>query len=293
MKIQNVPAAVHLEFFADPGHGWVQVPFSLLWELDLQDHISSYSFIDEKHVYIEQHGDYVRLRDAMSARGLTPIFKETRTSGDSPIRQKRSFDSSEMPVPALLDLTLAVEFSVLDEAGKGVLVEDSFNWCTGGNSCREDILLRLVEEVDRQVAHGWLKGKTFESARVVSVTRNFQEGKFLDFPVELTLSRAKADQMLLELTAAAAAASESAALPLEIQLDGLFLIKGDETSIQVIWNNLSGVNFVAPRANPDYTYESYLRMVEHEWGGSLKDGSVLTMHCVGQATILRMHTIKR
>ncbi|HGM7876962.1 TPA: hypothetical protein ACKRQV_001225 [Pseudomonas aeruginosa] len=84
-----------------------------------------------------------------------------------------------------------------------------------------------------------------------------------------------------------------ASMTQEIKLDGVFLIKGDPVSIGVIWNNLSGANFSGLSSRPDFTYEDYLKMVEHGWKCDLKAGGVLTLHQVGSSEHQATHTIQR
>ncbi|MGP0171302.1 DUF7688 family protein [Pseudomonas sp. NCHU5208] len=77
-----------------------------------------------------------------------------------------------------------------------------------------------------------------------------------------------------------------------IELNGAFLIRGDESSIKVIWKNLTGENFKQPRPwNIDYTHDAYLRMVEREWLADLSAGGVITLHQIEGNAVLAIHTI--
>lgn len=87
--------------------------------------------------------------------------------------------------------------------------------------------------------------------------------------------------------------SRDASMTQEIKLDGVFLIKGDPVSIGVIWNNLCGANISGQSSRPDFTYEDYLKLVEHDWKCDLKAGGVLTLHQVGIAECRATHTIQR
>jgi len=44
-------------FYEDPGHGWLQVPKKDITELNIQDDISDYSFVDDDNVYLEEDCD--------------------------------------------------------------------------------------------------------------------------------------------------------------------------------------------------------------------------------------------
>ena len=75
-------------WFSDPGHSWLQVPLVTTTNLD----ISSYSYRDAHHAYLEED------RDAglwLAARGYTrataPHYPESHTDEDSSIRDKKRF----------------------------------------------------------------------------------------------------------------------------------------------------------------------------------------------------------
>lgn len=190
MNIQQGTNAVNFTFFGDTGHGWLQVPHSFIWELGLQDRISSYSYVDETHAYLEEDCDYAALRVAMDEKGLTLSLKEVLTNSESPIRGKRSYDPSYIQKPAaLVELTVAVEFSVVDEEGVSRSVQDTFNWTLAADNCRLELVERLADEVDRQATHGWLRGKTCDGVKVISVTRNMPDGRYLDFPIVVSVPR--------------------------------------------------------------------------------------------------------
>lgn len=184
MNIQQGTTAVNFTFFGDTGHGWLQVPHSFIWELGLQDRISIYSYVDETYAYLEEDCDYATLRVVMAEKGLTLILKEVLTNSESPIRRKRSYESSFVQKPAgFVDLTVAVEFSVKDEHGVSRSAEDSFNWSLTADNCRLELGERIAAEVERQRQFGWLKGKTLLGVRIVSITRNLPDGRFHSFPV--------------------------------------------------------------------------------------------------------------
>jgi hypothetical protein len=44
-------------FHEDGGHGWLQVPLEELQELNIDDQISSYSYVDDDYVYLEEDQD--------------------------------------------------------------------------------------------------------------------------------------------------------------------------------------------------------------------------------------------
>lgn len=67
---------MQLDFYADPGHGWLAVPVALLARLDLLDRITSYSYIRGKTAYLEEDGDYSTFAAAARAAGLAYTVRE-------------------------------------------------------------------------------------------------------------------------------------------------------------------------------------------------------------------------
>ncbi len=45
-------------FHEDPGHGWLEVPLSLIKELNIQNKISIYSYKDRDKAYLEEDCDF-------------------------------------------------------------------------------------------------------------------------------------------------------------------------------------------------------------------------------------------
>jgi hypothetical protein len=46
-----------LRYIQDPGHGWLEVPQGLLQVLGIEDKITSYSYINNSYVYLEEDLD--------------------------------------------------------------------------------------------------------------------------------------------------------------------------------------------------------------------------------------------
>lgn len=66
-----------LDFYEDPGHGWLAVPLALLERLALLDSISSYSYMRGRYAYLEEDCDLGRFMDAARDAGLAVSFRET------------------------------------------------------------------------------------------------------------------------------------------------------------------------------------------------------------------------
>jgi hypothetical protein len=64
-----------LDFYEDPGHGWLAVPLELLDSLQLLDKVSSYSYIRGRFAHLEEDCDYSLFANigAMAGPGSGPI----------------------------------------------------------------------------------------------------------------------------------------------------------------------------------------------------------------------------
>ena len=47
-------------FHEDPGHGWLEVPIKEIRDLDIADQISSYSYLNNGHVYLKEDCDLTK-----------------------------------------------------------------------------------------------------------------------------------------------------------------------------------------------------------------------------------------
>lgn len=63
-------------FYADPGHGWVKVPLSILQTLGIADKVSTFSYWRKGHAYLEEDCDAGLLLSALRAKGIAPAFRE-------------------------------------------------------------------------------------------------------------------------------------------------------------------------------------------------------------------------
>ena len=81
-------------FFADPGHGWLQVSTADSRELDLMDKISPYSYRKGTTVYLEEDCDASLFYDAYVKKFGKPYdVKYNHSNYDSPIRNLTSYKS--------------------------------------------------------------------------------------------------------------------------------------------------------------------------------------------------------
>jgi hypothetical protein len=73
-------------FYADPGHGWLKVPMSLLDELGIKDRISQFSYVRKDFAYLEEDLDAGIFIDAMKHRGIEPKIRMHHANKASRIR---------------------------------------------------------------------------------------------------------------------------------------------------------------------------------------------------------------
>jgi hypothetical protein len=82
--------------YADPGHGWVKVPFKLLRQLDIVDDISMFSYMKNNNVYLEEDMDYPLFFKKMIAKGLHVDLDVKQTERSSRIRSYHHYDAHYM-----------------------------------------------------------------------------------------------------------------------------------------------------------------------------------------------------
>ena len=80
-----------LNYYSDPGHGWVKVPKKIIKELGIEDKISSYSYMKDDFVYLEEDGDLTLFCKTMEKMGKTVEFKESTSNKYSRIRKYHSY----------------------------------------------------------------------------------------------------------------------------------------------------------------------------------------------------------
>ena len=86
-----------LNYYQDPGHGWVRVSVGLLHGLKIAHLITPYSYRRGDHAYLEEDGDLSQLLTAAAAAGITVKLKQHHTNKRSKIR---SYDSYRTPARA-------------------------------------------------------------------------------------------------------------------------------------------------------------------------------------------------
>jgi len=75
-----------LNFYCDPGHGWVKIPIKTLAHLKIADKISGYSYMRKDYAYLEEDSDLSKLYAAAAEAGIEIRLKEYHTNKTSKIR---------------------------------------------------------------------------------------------------------------------------------------------------------------------------------------------------------------
>jgi len=82
--------SLNLIFHTDPGHGWLEVPKSLISELGIENQITPCSYMDDENGYLEEDCDAAVFADAAKSQGYELTFAE-HFKEHTPIRNLRSF----------------------------------------------------------------------------------------------------------------------------------------------------------------------------------------------------------
>jgi|688.fasta_scaffold698654_2 hypothetical protein len=83
-----------LNFYCDPGHGWVKISIDKLKQLGIADKISRYSYMRKNYAYLEEDCDLSTLYAAADKAGIEIRLKEYHTNKTSKIR---SYDNYKNP----------------------------------------------------------------------------------------------------------------------------------------------------------------------------------------------------
>ena len=81
--------------YADPGHAWLKVPFSLLEQLGIADKISSYSYMLGQFAYLEEDCDLSIFCAAMRDAGIQYRINERSVNSNSTIRTYRQYSRNQ------------------------------------------------------------------------------------------------------------------------------------------------------------------------------------------------------
>jgi hypothetical protein len=83
---------IKLQFFSDPGHGWVRFPKKRLVKLGIADKITPYSYERNGQAFLEEDCDVTTLVNALKGVGYTDIkFVGSSSNRTSKIRSYSSY----------------------------------------------------------------------------------------------------------------------------------------------------------------------------------------------------------
>ena len=85
---------MRLDFYEDPGHGWLAVPLELLDMVGLVDKVSTYSYIRGGLAHLEEDCDYSLFAATMRERDIPFTVREHRCDGRSRIRSYSCYHPS-------------------------------------------------------------------------------------------------------------------------------------------------------------------------------------------------------
>lgn len=86
-----------LNFFEDPGHGWLEVSLSLLKQMDINKKISSYSYFKNEFVYLEEDCDMSLFLNKLKELKLSePEIVRRFSNHDSPVRNYKSYNEGSL-----------------------------------------------------------------------------------------------------------------------------------------------------------------------------------------------------
>ena len=79
------------KFYSDPGHGWLAVKRKLVFDLNLQNTITAYSYQNGGTVYLEEDCDAAEFIQALKSTGQKYEIEYHDTNWKSPIRSYQRF----------------------------------------------------------------------------------------------------------------------------------------------------------------------------------------------------------
>lgn len=80
-----------LNYYQDPGHGWVKIHKQWLALLGIEDKISHYSYQRKNYAYLEEDCDLSLLLKSLDSNGITWKLREYNCNKSSKIRSYESY----------------------------------------------------------------------------------------------------------------------------------------------------------------------------------------------------------
>jgi hypothetical protein len=82
---------ITLNYFTDPGHGWIEAPIQLLKQLGIVNKITSYSYRKGDTAFLEEDCDSALLLMELTKHDVKYDVIEHHTNNDSKIRNYHSY----------------------------------------------------------------------------------------------------------------------------------------------------------------------------------------------------------
>jgi len=86
---------ITLQMFTDPGHGWIKISLKHLNQLNLIDKITSYSYINNNHAYLEQDCDASLLMHTLKDNNVSYEFRYHHSNTSSKLRYYDSYNINQ------------------------------------------------------------------------------------------------------------------------------------------------------------------------------------------------------
>lgn len=93
---------ITLNYYQDPGHGWVKIPIKTLVRLKIAHKISNYSYMRDKYAYLEDDCDLSTLYAAADKVGISISLKEYNTNKQSKIRSYDNYSFEQLPAACFM-----------------------------------------------------------------------------------------------------------------------------------------------------------------------------------------------
>lgn len=82
-----------LNYYQDPGHGWIKVKKTVLQRFGIAGDISAYSYQRGDYAYLEEDGDAERLFQAAGRAGIVIQLNHMHSNKQSKIRAYQSYEA--------------------------------------------------------------------------------------------------------------------------------------------------------------------------------------------------------
>lgn len=82
---------ITLNYFTDPGHGWIEVPVQMLKDLGIVNKITTYSYRKGNTAFLEEDCDSSLLIQELTKNNITYTLNQKHTNNDSKIRDYYSY----------------------------------------------------------------------------------------------------------------------------------------------------------------------------------------------------------